>query len=181
MKLGCSVPQRYELLYTLFDGLAFAIRFLRLYGAKQTFSDIKRVMEHMTKMNNDEISQISKLFQTRLKTFYESNSHEEDVDVPSLVVDSFTNPDSTVLKVSFSGPLDALTDTACSNSLISMQIYNNCILSYLINGLKQLGLDVAKQTITHTRVSVTQTSTGRKVENSDLLNTLLTTISDLLK
>ncbi|GJY97132.1 CDT1-like protein a, chloroplastic [Tanacetum coccineum] len=178
----------YELLDTLFDGLAFAIRFLRLYGAKQTFSNIKRVIEHMTKtrftythmsqfkfilpdviwidknlirddstnsfkhdllvtfkpnpaiipdpigyddipymyksVNNDEISQISKLFQTRLKTFYESNSHE-DVDVPSLVVDSFTNPDSTILKVSFSGSLDALTDTACSNSLISTQIYNN--------------------------------------------------------
>lgn len=230
-----TVEQKYELLDTLFDGLAFAIRLLRLNGSAQTFSSIKSLIEQMTKrrftythlsqfkfilpdvigidktlirdydwknvfkhdllvtfkpnpatihvpinddndkgmwksVKNDEISQITKLFQSRLKTFYESISHEEDVDVPSLVltVDSYSNPDATVLQVSFPGSLDALTVT--------------------INGLKHLGLDVAKQTITtegsiiHTRVLVTQTSTGRKVENSDLLDNLrLTIISDLLK
>ncbi|GJZ65498.1 ACT domain-containing protein ACR12-like protein [Tanacetum coccineum] len=52
------------------------------------------------------------------------------LDVPSLVVsiDQYSNPDATVLQVSFGGSLGTLNDS--------------------INALKHLGVDVAKRTIT---------------------------------
>lgn len=112
--------------------------------------------------------QIRKLFQTRLISFYQSHPEAFDVPSPVVSIDQYSNPDATVLQVSFGGSLGALNDS--------------------INALKHLGVDVAKRTITaegsviKTQAFVTRMSTGCKVEDPALLeNIRVTIISNLLK
>ncbi|CAA0814400.1 ACT domain-containing protein ACR12 [Striga hermonthica] len=98
------------------------------------------------------------------------NSKQENdyVPMPIVLIDQDTDPDATIVQVSFGDRLGALIDT--------------------MKALRDLGLDVTKGTVT-TENSVTQTkffiarrSTGRKVEDPDLLERIrLTIINNLLK
>lgn len=90
------------------------------------------------------------------------------VPMPIVLIDQDTDPDATIVQLSFGDRLGALLDT--------------------MKALKDLGLDVLKGTVT-TENSVTQTkffitrlSTGRKVEDPDVLERIrLTIINNLLK
>ncbi|KAK3035030.1 hypothetical protein RJ639_033944 [Escallonia herrerae] len=96
---------------------------------------------------------------------------EQDADyipMPMVLIDQDSDSEATLVQVSFGDRLGALIDT--------------------MKALKDLGLDVAKGTVT-TEGSVTQTkffitrlATGRKVEDPDLLERIrLTIINNLLK
>ncbi|KAM7467809.1 hypothetical protein LguiB_015371 [Lonicera macranthoides] len=96
---------------------------------------------------------------------------EQDADyvpMPMVLIDQDSDSEATIVQVSFGDRLGALIDT--------------------MKALKDLGLDVAKGTVT-TEGSVTQTkffikslATGRKVEEPDLLERIrLTIINNLLK
>ncbi|KAH6813553.1 ACT domain-containing protein [Perilla frutescens var. frutescens] len=98
-----------------------------------------------------------------LKSVQESDS----VPMPIVLIDQDSDPDATIVQVSFGDRLGALLDT--------------------MKALKDLGLDVVKGTVT-TENSVKQTkffitrATGHKVEDPDLLEGIrLTIISNLLK
>ncbi|KAA8539134.1 hypothetical protein F0562_025826 [Nyssa sinensis] len=97
-----------------------------------------------------------------------SDQDPDYVPMPIVLIDQDSDSDSTIVQVSFGDRLGALIDT--------------------MKALKDLGLDVAKGTVT-TEGSVTQTkffitrlATGRKVEDPDLLERIrLTIINNLLK
>lgn len=98
-----------------------------------------------------------------LKSVQESDS----VPMPIVLIDQDSDPEATIVQVSFGDRLGALLDT--------------------MKALKDLGLDVMKGTVT-TEDSVKQTkffitrATGRKVEDPDLLEGIrLTIINNLLK
>ncbi|KAK6136007.1 hypothetical protein DH2020_030279 [Rehmannia glutinosa] len=97
-----------------------------------------------------------------------SELENDYVPMPIVLIDQDSDPDATIVQVSFGDRLGALIDT--------------------MKALKDLGLDVLKGTVT-TENSVTQTkffitrrSAGRKVEDPDLLERIrLTIINNLLK
>ncbi|XP_052199469.1 ACT domain-containing protein ACR12 isoform X2 [Diospyros lotus] len=90
------------------------------------------------------------------------------VPMPIVMIDQDSDPEATIVQVSFGDRLGALIDT--------------------MKALKDLGLDVAKGTVTtegsakQTKFFITRLSTGRKVEDPDLLERIrLTIINNLLK
>ncbi|XP_022860486.1 ACT domain-containing protein ACR12 [Olea europaea var. sylvestris] len=97
-----------------------------------------------------------------------SEQDSDYVPVPIVLIDQDSDPDATIVQLSFGDRLGALIDT--------------------MKALKDLGLDVLKGTVT-TENSVTQTkffitgsSNGRKVKDPDLLEGIrLTIINNLLK
>ncbi|XP_073305764.1 ACT domain-containing protein ACR12-like isoform X1 [Primulina huaijiensis] len=97
-----------------------------------------------------------------------SGPETDYVPMPIVLIDQDTDPDATIVQLSFGDRLGALLDT--------------------MKALKDLGLDVLKGTVT-TENSVTQTkffitrlSTGRKIEDPDVLERIrLTIINNLLK
>ncbi|KAJ0570350.1 putative ACT domain-containing protein ACR1-12 [Helianthus annuus] len=96
------------------------------------------------------------------------SSLDADIPTPIVLIDQDTDPSATIVQLSFGDRLGALIDT--------------------MKALKDLGLDVVKGTVT-TEGTVTQTkffitllSSGRKVEDPDLLEKIrLTIINNLLK
>ncbi|KAF9598762.1 hypothetical protein IFM89_031430 [Coptis chinensis] len=92
----------------------------------------------------------------------------DSIPMPIVLIDQDSDSDATIVQLSFGDRLGALIDT--------------------MKALKDLGLDVAKGTVT-TEASVLQTKffitlldTGRKVEDPDMLERIrLTIINNLLK
>ncbi|PSR98029.1 ACT domain-containing protein [Actinidia chinensis var. chinensis] len=95
--------------------------------------------------------------------------HDADfVPMPIVLIDQDSDSDATIVQVSFGDRLGALIDT--------------------MKALRDLGLDVAKGTVTtegpekQTKFFITRLPTGRKVEDPDLLERIrLTIINNLLK
>ncbi|XP_042491948.1 ACT domain-containing protein ACR12 [Macadamia integrifolia] len=88
--------------------------------------------------------------------------------MPIVLIDQDSDSDATIVELSFGDRLGALMDT--------------------IKALKDLGLDVAKGTVTtegpikQTKFFITRSGTGRKVEDPDMLERIrLTVINNLLK
>ncbi|KAH7680651.1 ACT-like protein [Dioscorea alata] len=108
-------------------------------------------------------------FWTSINSTDHSTSSETDdnlVPMPKVTIDQDSDPDATVVKLSFGDRLGALLDT--------------------MKALKGLGLDVTKGTvITGDSVKQTEffiTRSGRKVEDPDMLEKIrLTIINNLLK
>lgn len=97
-----------------------------------------------------------------------SEQENDCVPMPIVMIDQDSDPDETIVQVSFGDRLGALIDT--------------------MKALKDLGLDVLKGTVstensvTQTKFYITQLVTGRKVEDPDLLERIrLTIINNLLK
>lgn len=96
------------------------------------------------------------------------NSQDADyVPMPFVLIDQESDSDATIVQMSFGDRLGALIDT--------------------MKALKDLGLDVAKGTVTtegsakQTQFFITVLATGRKVEDPDLLERIrLTIINNLL-
>ncbi|KAL8253396.1 hypothetical protein R6Q59_037089 [Mikania micrantha] len=96
------------------------------------------------------------------------SSLDADIPTPIVLIDQDSDPSATIVQVSFGDRLGALIDT--------------------MKALKDLGLDVAKGTVTtegsviQTKFFITRLSSGRKVEDPDLLERIrLTIINNLLK
>ncbi|CAA2998496.1 ACT domain-containing ACR12 [Olea europaea subsp. europaea] len=96
------------------------------------------------------------------------SEQEADVPMPIVLIDQDSEPDATIVQLSFRDRLGALIDT--------------------MKALKDLGLDVLKGTVTtensviQTKFFITRLATGRKVEDPDLLERIrLTIINNLLK
>ncbi|XP_011076936.1 ACT domain-containing protein ACR12 isoform X1 [Sesamum indicum] len=97
-----------------------------------------------------------------------SEQENDNVPMPIVLIDQDSDPDATIVQVSFGDRLGALVDT--------------------MKALKDLGLDVLKGTVstensvTQTKFFITRLATGRKVEDPDLLERIrLTIINNLLK
>ncbi|KAM7268574.1 hypothetical protein ACFE04_010740 [Oxalis oulophora] len=99
----------------------------------------------------------------------DENSNESDaIPIPKVIIDQDSDPDSTVLEITFGDRLGALLDT--------------------MNALKNLGLNVVKANVyldssgKHTKFCITKASTGRKVDDPELLEAIrLTVINNLLQ
>ncbi|KAI8031841.1 ACT domain-containing protein ACR12 [Camellia lanceoleosa] len=101
-------------------------------------------------------------------TSLKSEQDADYVPMPIVQIDQYSDSDATIVQVSFGDRLGALIDT--------------------MKALKDLGLDVAKGTVTtegsakQTKFFITRLDTGRKVEDPDLLESIrLTIINNLLK
>uniref|UniRef100_A0A5B7B018 ACT domain-containing protein ACR n=1 Tax=Davidia involucrata TaxID=16924 RepID=A0A5B7B018_DAVIN len=97
-----------------------------------------------------------------------SEQDPDYVPMPIVLIDQDSDSDTTIVQLSFGDRLGALIDT--------------------MKALKDLGLDVAKGTVTtegsviQTKFFITLLATGRKVEDPDLLERIrLTIINNLLK
>ncbi|KAK9122780.1 hypothetical protein Sjap_012382 [Stephania japonica] len=97
-----------------------------------------------------------------------SDQEVDSVPMPVVLIDQDSDPNATIVELSFGDRLGALIDT--------------------MKALKDLGLDVAKGTVTteasvlRTKFYITRLNTGRKVEDPDMLEQIrLTIINNLLK
>ncbi|PPD66141.1 hypothetical protein GOBAR_DD36979 [Gossypium barbadense] len=108
---------------------------------------------------------------TSSATAVESDGSFQDTDTvptPKVIIDQDSDPDATVVEITFGDRLGALLDT--------------------MNALKNLGLNVSKANVyldssgKHNKFAITKASTGRKVEEPELLEAIrLTIINNLLE
>ncbi|CAO2823291.1 unnamed protein product [Amaranthus hypochondriacus] len=96
------------------------------------------------------------------------NPETEDIPTPKVIIDLDSDPEATVVEITFGHRLGALLDT--------------------MNALKNLGLNVVKANVfldssgKHNTFAITKADTGRKVEDPELLESIrLTIINNLLK
>ncbi|CAL5373203.1 unnamed protein product [Camellia sinensis] len=103
-------------------------------------------------------------------TAVEGGSYQEidSIPTPKVIIDQDSDPNVTVVEITFGDRLGALLDT--------------------MNALKNLGLNVVKANVyldssgKHTKFSITKADTGRKVEDPELLEAIrLTIINNLLQ
>ncbi|CAI9113797.1 OLC1v1014477C1 [Oldenlandia corymbosa var. corymbosa] len=97
-----------------------------------------------------------------------SSKETDEVPIPKVIIDQDSDPDATLVEITFGDRLGALLDT--------------------MNALKNLGLNVTKANVyldssgKHNKFSITKASTGRKVDDPELLETIrLTIINNLLQ
>uniref|UniRef100_A0A1D1YTM7 ACT domain-containing protein ACR n=1 Tax=Anthurium amnicola TaxID=1678845 RepID=A0A1D1YTM7_9ARAE len=97
-----------------------------------------------------------------------SSNETDTVPTPKVIIDQDSDPDSTIVEITFGDRLGALLDT--------------------MRALKNLGLNVVKANVyldssgKHNKFSITKASTGRKVDDPELLETIrLTIINNLLQ
>lgn len=97
-----------------------------------------------------------------------SQSETDIVPIPKVIIDQDSDPDATVLEITFGDRLGALLDT--------------------MNALKNLGLNVLKANVyldssgKHNKFAITKADTGRKVEEPELLEAIrLTVINNLME
>ncbi|KAK8467337.1 hypothetical protein PHAVU_007G022000 [Phaseolus vulgaris] len=97
-----------------------------------------------------------------------SSDNPDSVPMPIVLIDQDSDSEATIVQLSFGDRLGALLDT--------------------MKALKDLGLDVSKGTVSteglvkQTKFFITQSNTGRKVEDPDMLERIrLTIINNLLK
>ncbi|XP_047333063.1 ACT domain-containing protein ACR11 isoform X2 [Impatiens glandulifera] len=98
-----------------------------------------------------------------------SNSETDTIiPIPKVIIDLDSDPDATVVEITFGDRLGALLDT--------------------MSALKNLGLNVVKANVyldssgKHNKFAITRASTGRKVEDPEMLEAIrLTIINNLLE
>lgn len=97
-----------------------------------------------------------------------SSKNPDSIPMPMVLIDQNSDSEATIVQLSFGDRLGALIDT--------------------MNALKDLGLDVSKGTVStegsvkQTKLFITQSNTGRKVEDPDMLERIrLTIINNLLQ
>ncbi|XP_010459242.1 PREDICTED: ACT domain-containing protein ACR11 isoform X2 [Camelina sativa] len=97
-----------------------------------------------------------------------SAADSDKVPTPVVIIDQDSDPDATVVEVTFGDRLGALLDT--------------------MNALKNLGLNVVKANVyldssgKHNKFAITKADSGRKVEDPELLEAIrLTVINNLLE
>ncbi|KAF8106087.1 hypothetical protein N665_0147s0044 [Sinapis alba] len=101
--------------------------------------------------------------------FENANAADSDkVPTPVVIIDQDSDPDATVVEVTFGDRLGALLDT--------------------MNALKNLGLNVVKANVyldssgKHNKFAITKADSGRKVEDPELLEAIrLTVINNMLE
>ncbi|MCD7458484.1 ACT domain-containing protein acr11 [Datura stramonium] len=98
----------------------------------------------------------------------DGSSQETAIPTPKVIIDLDSDPEATVVEVTFGDRLGALLDT--------------------MNALKNLGLNVVKANVyldssgKHNKLCITNASTGRKVEDPELLEAIrLTIINNLME
>ncbi|KAJ1697994.1 hypothetical protein LUZ63_006506 [Rhynchospora breviuscula] len=96
------------------------------------------------------------------------NSDTDTVPVPKVIIDQDSDPDATIVEITFGDRLGALLDT--------------------MNALKNLGLNVVKANVyldasgKHNKFSITKASTGRKIDEPELLEAIrLTIINNMIE
>lgn len=97
-----------------------------------------------------------------------SQSESDTVPTPVVIIDQDSDPDATVVEITFGDRLGALLDT--------------------MNALKNLGLNVVKANVfldssgKHNKFAITRADTGRKVDDPELLEAIrLTIINNLIE
>ncbi|KAK7325302.1 hypothetical protein VNO77_29462 [Canavalia gladiata] len=116
---------------------------------------------HKTRLSSSGITIIPRA--TTVTGVEDENQGEADtIPTPVVIIDQDSDPDATVVEITFGDRLGALLDT--------------------MNALKNLGLNVVKANVCldssgkHNKFSITKADTGRKVEDPELLEAIRLTI-----
>ncbi|XP_027340466.1 ACT domain-containing protein ACR11 isoform X2 [Abrus precatorius] len=116
---------------------------------------------HKTRLPSSGITMIPRA--TTVTGVEDGNQGEADtIPTPVVIIDQDSDPDATVVEITFGDRLGALLDT--------------------MNALKNLGLNVVKANVfldssgKHNKFSITKADTGRKVEDPELLEAIRLTI-----
>ncbi|XP_074588216.1 ACT domain-containing protein DS12, chloroplastic-like [Curcuma longa] len=98
----------------------------------------------------------------------DSSSETDAIPTPKVIIDQDSDPESTIVEITFGDRLGTLLDT--------------------MKALKNLGLNVVKANVCldssgkHNKFAITTASTGRKIEDPELLETIrLTIINNLIE
>ncbi|KAL8243524.1 hypothetical protein R6Q59_009782 [Mikania micrantha] len=128
-------------------------------------------VKHLSNSTKSRLSySLSTMIPKASATAIEDGSYQETdvVPTPKVIIDQDSDPNATVVEITFGDRLGALLDT--------------------MNALKNLGLNVVKANVfldssgKHNTFSITKASTGRKVDDPELLEAIrLTIISNLLE
>ncbi|TKY48015.1 ACT domain-containing protein ACR11 [Spatholobus suberectus] len=117
---------------------------------------------HKTRLSSSGITIIPRAT-TVTGTVEDGNQGEADtIPTPVVIIDQDSDPDATVVEITFGDRLGALLDT--------------------MNALKNLGLNVVKANVfldssgKHNKFSITKADSGRKVEDPELLEAIRLTI-----
>ncbi|GFP90030.1 act domain-containing protein acr11 [Phtheirospermum japonicum] len=109
-------------------------------------------------------SAIKLFFQEKDGSYQETDA----IPIPKVIIDQDSDPNATIVEITFGDRLGALLDT--------------------MNALKNLGLNVIKAQVyldssgKHNKFAITKTSTGRKVDEPELLEAIrLTIINNMLE
>ncbi|KAI5070549.1 hypothetical protein GOP47_0015192 [Adiantum capillus-veneris] len=112
------------------------------------------------------VSDAASLSQTDVETF--ESDEDEVLPTPVVIIDQDSDPDATVVELSFGNRLGALLDT--------------------MQALKELGLNVERSritvegSVTCKRFSITRADNGRKIEDPELLEAIrLTIINNMIE
>ncbi|GFZ07908.1 uridylyltransferase-like protein [Actinidia rufa] len=135
--------------------------FFRFYPVRRLcISPSKRLLSSVTTI----------ILKASAATAVEDGSYQDtdSIPTPKVIIDQDSDPDATVVEITFGDRLGALLDT--------------------MNALKNLGLNVVKANVfldssgKHNKFAITKANTGRKIDDPELLEAIrLTIINNLLE
>jgi UTP:GlnB (protein PII) uridylyltransferase len=134
-----------------------------IFKATPMYDTIKQTsfILHKTRLSSSGITIIPRA--TAISNVEDGNQGVADtVPTPIVIIDQDSDPDATVVEITFGDRLGALIDT--------------------MNALKNLGLNVVKANVyldssgKHNKFSITKADTGRKVDDPELLEAIRLTI-----
>lgn len=131
--------------------------------------DVRRFCNFPKRRLSASVTMIVSQAQASSATAVEDGSSETDkIPTPKVIIDQDSDPEATVVEITFGDRLGALIDT--------------------MNALKNLGLNVVKAKVfldssgKHNKFAITKADTGRKVDDPELLEAIrLTIINNLIE
>lgn len=157
-------------LYTNLRGVEkqpFSFSRVGVVGAFYGFDSVRRFgVSHKGRLSSSVITLVPR---ASAATVEDGSYRETDsIPTPKVIIDQDSDPNATVVEVTFGNRLGALLDT--------------------MNALKNLGLNVVKANVyldssgKHNKFAITRVDTGRKVEDPELLEAIrLTIINNLIE
>ncbi|XP_058195723.1 ACT domain-containing protein ACR11 isoform X1 [Rhododendron vialii] len=157
-------------LYTNLRGVEkqpFSFSRVGVVGAFYGFDSVRRFgISHKGRLSSSVITLVPR---ASAATAQDGSYRETDsIPTPKVIIDQDSDPNATVVEITFGNRLGALLDT--------------------MNALKNLGLNVVKANVyldssgKHNKFAITRVDTGRKVDDPELLEAIrLTIINNLLE
>ncbi|KAG2582689.1 hypothetical protein PVAP13_6KG191000 [Panicum virgatum] len=113
----------------------------------------------------------------------EDGSNTDTDPIPKVIIDQDSDPDATIVEVTLGDRLGDLVDT-----IVRIVLINYDLFDVQMSALKNLGLNVVKASVCldstgkHNKFSITKSSTGRKIDDPELLEAVrLTIINNMIQ
>ncbi|KMZ67645.1 ACT domain-containing protein [Zostera marina] len=145
----------------LYDCKLFSRTFLLPASARPNVSRVVKLPPPLVSVRNFKVCASASAVE-------DGSSEADTVPIPKVIIDQDSDPDATIVEITFGDRLGALLDT--------------------MNALKTLGLNVVKANVCldssgkHNTFAITKISTGRKIKDVELLEAIrLTILNNLIE